>query len=440
MSFLTAFRHHLATLHLAPGRALVAVSGGPDSVTLLDLLARSRDVHGQELVVAHVDHGIHPDSHAVAERVEALAASYSLGVHTGRLKLGSQTSETEARAQRYAWLESLANRLEAKVIFTAHHADDQAETVLMRVLAGSGPAGIAGMAAIRNRLVRPLLPFARDQLVQHLEEAGLAAWNDPANSDPRHLRSWLRGDLLPAIRQRIPAVDENLLRSASQASRDRTAWDALLDVLPGLELAVDSDGISVAAPSLGRYDSPLAHALILAVARRAGCQLGPTRLSRIIRLLQVGTSGTRAPLGRGWMAELAFGRLRLCRERSGIVPDDLALEGRSGEASWGGWRFRWGPAVTPEHQERAALTAWFPSEPLLVRAWAAGEKLKPLGGTGRRLLVRCFQDMQVPRSRRELWPVVARREEIIWVPGVCRSDLQLPSRGSEAVRVDAEYA
>jgi tRNA(Ile)-lysidine synthase len=86
------------------------------------------------------------------------------------------------------------------------------------------------------------------------------------------------------------------------------------------------------------------------------------------------------------------------------------------------------------------MTAWFTFDPLTVRAWAAGERLKPLGGTGRRLVVRCFQEMRVPRSRRESWPVLAQNQEIIWIPGVCRSNLQLPSHGSEALRVDAEYA
>ena len=440
MSLLETFRSHLATLRLEPGRALVAVSGGPDSVALLDLLARSPDVHGQELVVAHVDHGIHPESHLVAEQVQALAATYGLPGHTGRLNLGPDAAETEARSQRYAWLESLAGQLDANVIFTAHHADDQMETVLMRVLAGSGPAGVAGMAATRGRLVRPLLPFRRAALLHHLEEGGLTAWTDPANSDPRHLRSWIRTDLLPVVRRRLPAIDENLLRTGRQAARDRAAWDALLDVLTGLELAAEQEGISVAAPSLGGYDSPLAHALILAIARRAGCQLGPARLSRVVGLLQIGTSGTRVPLGGDWIAELAFGRLRLCRKTSSIMPGLLALDGQSGEATWGPWRFRWAPAVTPEHQERTGLTAWFSSDSLLVRAWSAGEKMKPLGGTGRRLVVRCFQEMRVPRSRRESWPVVAQRQQIVWIPGVCRSDVQLPFRGSEAVRVDAEYA
>src|SRR5215210_5274508 len=194
MPLLETFRSHLLSLHLEPGRALVAVSGGPDSVALLDLLARSLDVHRQELVVAHVDHGIHPESDVVAQQVEALAGAFALPVHTGRLNLGPETSETEARVQRYAWLESLGSQVNAKLIFTAHHADDQVETVLMRVLSGSGPAGLAGMAAIRGSLVRPLLPFRRHELAAYLEERGLRAWLDPANADSRHLRSWLRSE------------------------------------------------------------------------------------------------------------------------------------------------------------------------------------------------------------------------------------------------------
>ena len=439
MAMIDAFRRHFATLDLPAGPALVAVSGGPDSVALLDLLFQTRDLHRQDLVVAHVDHGIHPDSRRVAQQVEALAGSYSLPFHVSSLDLGPSVGETRARTERYAWLETLRLRLGAGIVYTAHHADDQVETILMRALAGSGPAGLAGIAPTHNHLVRPLLPFSRAELAQHLAERGLTAWLDPANADRRHLRSWLRGEVLPALRQRLPDVDGKLLRTSRQAARDRAAWDAVLEVVPELDLRTEIAGISVAAVSLGGYDSALAQALILAVARRAGCQLGPARLGRVVRLLQVGTSGTRVPLGGDWMAELAFGRLRLCRQAPDVLPGRLVLEGQRGEATWGSWRFRWTPDLAPDHQERSGLTAWFSSESLLVRAWSAGEKLKPLGGTGRRLVVRCFQDMRVPRSRREYWPVVAQHQEIIWIPGVCRSDVQLPSRGSEAVRVDAEY-
>ena len=441
MDLLAPFREQLAALRLARGRALVAVSGGPDSVALLDLLVRSMEVHHQELVVAHVDHGIHPESARVAGQVQALAERYQIPLHVGGLRLGPAAGETRAREERYAWLEALRLSLGAGIIFTAHHADDQIETVLMRVLAGSGPAGLAGMAQVRGPLVRPLLSFRRAELLRHLEETGLSSWLDPANTDPRHLRSWIRTQLLPVLRQRVPQVDVNLLRSSRQAGRDRSAWDALLDALPDLDLRVEAEGISVAASSVGGYDSALSHALILAAARRAGCRLGPVRLGRVLALLESGTSGARAPLGEGWTAELSFGRLRLCRIPAPPPPEAAwRLEGKTGAGTWGRWSFQWSPDTVPHQQDRTGLSAWFSVSSLTVRPWLAGEKLKPLGGTGRRLVVRCFQEKRVPRSRRESWPVVAKNDEIIWIPGVCRSDIQLPCRGSEALRVDAEYA
>jgi tRNA(Ile)-lysidine synthase len=91
-------------------------------------------------------------------------------------------------------------------------------------------------------------------------------------------------------------------------------------------------------------------------------------------------------------------------------------------------------------QERAAFIAWFRPEALRVRSWQPGDRIRPLGGAGRRLLVRCFQDARIPRERRRLWPVLTQDTTVVWVPGVCRSDAFLPAGGTEAVRVDAEYA
>jgi tRNA(Ile)-lysidine synthase len=439
MTLLDRFGPHLSSLGLNPGRALVAVSGGPDSVALLDLLVRSRGQHQLGLTIAHLDHGIHPESGRVAGQVRTLAESYRLPAEIGRLDLGPTASETLARDRRYQWLEATRARVEADLIFTAHHADDQIETVLMRVLAGSGPAGLAGMAAVQGRVIRPLLPFRRAELVNHLREAGLDAWVDPANTDPRHLRSWIRTSLLPALRQRLPEVDASIQRLSGQASRDRAAWDAMLDVLPGLELSAENEGISVAAPSLGGYDSALTQAVILAAARRAGCRLGPARIGRVVSLLQSGTSGARVPLGDGWMAELAFDRLRIVRNAP-VAEGPWPLQGERGAGTWGRWGFQWKRDIVPERQSRAGLSAWFTTEALTVRAWSPGEKLMPLGGAGRRLIVRCFQELRVPRSRRPSWPVLARAGEIIWIPGVCRSDALIPRERTEALRVDAEYA
>jgi tRNA(Ile)-lysidine synthase len=439
MSLVDDFRAHLPTLGLRPGRALVAVSGGPDSVALLDLLHHSRDLHELALAVAHFDHGIHPESATVAARTQALAARYGLPYEEGRGALGPAAGETIARAARYAWLEATRVRIGASIILTAHHADDQAETVLMRLLSGSGPAGLAGMAPHQGAIVRPLLPFRRAAILSHLRSAGLAAWADPANQDPRHLRSWLRAEVLPLLRARLPGVDDALLCSARQAAHARGAWESVLNHLPELDLRLEQGGFSVAARPLSGYDSALGEMLLMSAARRVGCSLGPTRAGRVLRLASDGESGASLPLGRGWLAEVAFDRLLVSRPQADGVPTAWPLEGRQGQGAWGRWRLRWSREDAPGLQERAGMAAWFAPAPLIVRTWTAGERLRPLGGTGRRLLVRCFQDARVPRSRRAGWPVVAGPNGVVWIPGVSRADALLPEPGTEALRVDAEH-
>jgi tRNA(Ile)-lysidine synthase len=198
--------------------------------------------------------------------------------------------------------------------------------------------------------------------------------------------------------------------------------------------------ISVAAPVLADYDSALIQAVVLAVARRTGCQLGPTRAARVLSMLRTGTSGAQVPLGSHWIAELAFGRLHIHEAMPEPVNQPWTMEGPRGSAAWGRWRFRWEHAPAPVQQDRSALRAWFASSALTVRAWSPGERVKPLGGSGHRLIVRCFQEEGVPRSRRTSWPVLVHGEQILWIPGVCRSDAELPARGMEALRVDAEHA
>ncbi len=426
---------------LPAGRLVVAVSGGPDSTTLLDLLAGCRDELRLELIVGHVDHGIHPDSGRVAEQVRELAARYGLRCLVRELVLGANAGETAARAARNQALDAMRTEAGADLIATAHHADDQIETVLMRVLGGTGPAGLAGMQAVSGRLVRPLLPFRRAELARHVQEAGLRVWDDPANRDVRHERCWIRHEVLPLVRRRLPDVDRRLLRLASQASANRAAWAAVLDALPGLDVREESGGISMAAELLTRLEVDLSVEIVRAAARRWGRPVGPLTAARVVRLAAGGTSGRRVTLGKGAVAELAFGRLRLSS-----LPESPGarwnLAGDAGERVSAGWRFVWRRAPAPEVQLRDSRTAWFApqSGSLTVRPWQAGDRIRPLGGRGRRLLVRCFQDARVPRSARAAWPVIEHAGLVAWVPGVCRSDLLVPAPGVEALRVDAELA
>ena len=437
MTLQERFDLHLTGLGLPPGPVLVAVSGGPDSLALLDLLAASPAAAGLRLEVAHIDHGIQPNSAAVAERVKSIVGRYAVPCHLRSLALGPQASETTARHRRYEALAQIARETGAGLVLTAHHQDDQVETVLMRVLKGSGPAGLAGIASRRGGLVRPLLPFGRAELGAHVAAAGLEAWDDPANHDPRHLRSWLRAAVLPLLRERIPDVDHRLLALARQAGRDRAAWDALISGLPALDFRRETAGVSVAAAPLSGYDSVVLRALLAALGRRIGLVIGPSRAGRVERLLARGRSGAVAELGAGGAAELSFDRLRLFRGALRSWNSVTVGVDGAGRVEVGEWVVEWHSAPAPERLDRVSTETWLPAGAYIVRPFRPGDRIRPLGGPGRRLVVRCLQEARVARSRRAAWPVVESDGVPVWVPGACRSAERLPAPGAAALRMHA---
>jgi len=427
-----------ARLFREPGEALVAVSGGADSVVLLHLLHGLAGGLGLKLVVAHADHGISSDSRTVGQSVSLLATKLGLPFETTELRLGPNATETDARRARYAWLRELQERRRAKYIVTAHHEDDQVETVILRALRGSAPSGLAGIRAkSRGGLVRPLLPFSRGALADYAQARGLPVHDDPANADPRHLRSWVRTTLLPLLQERLgPRLRRDLLAKGRHAARDARAWDQMLDLVPDLALDVQPNSFAVARAVLCGYDNALSVALLRAAARRVGLVLGPTRANRIVELAER-PSGRRLQLGGGWSAEVVFDRLRV----SQAVDVDCALErispsGDRGSALFGEFEITWSPGPAPERIERATWTTWLDSAAWELRAPARGDSLVPLGGVGHRPLRRLLMEARVPRSVRMRYPVVSRGETILWVPGICRSAEGVPAPGTRAVRLD----
>jgi tRNA(Ile)-lysidine synthase len=197
---------------LGPGdRVLVACSGGADSVALALLVAKSaRRLALGSVAIAHLDHGLRPGSRADAEFVEALGARIGVRVvaerHEVRRRRG-ESPEAAARRVRYAFLERVARSAPADVVLTAHHMDDQAETVLIRVLRGTGPKGLAGIRPSRPlrrgskiRLVRPLLPFRRSRLREWLTRWG-ETWREDATNADGNVRARLRNRALPVLAQ-----------------------------------------------------------------------------------------------------------------------------------------------------------------------------------------------------------------------------------------------
>lgn len=444
-SLLSRLREHLAHLGLfaEPGPAVLAVSGGADSLAMLDLLAALAPELGIGLLVAHADHGILADSAAVAERVRDVAARrYGLETVVAALALGPDASETRARIERYRFLRRVQAERAARYLVTAHHADDQVETVLLRLLKGSGPAGLAGIAATGpHGLVRPLLPFGRAELAAHTATLGVEVAQDPTNRDPRHMRAWVRTVLLPLIESRLGAATAPaLLAVGRHAASDLAAWDAVLDVLEPLELVAKGGRagrggrVEVARGVLTGYHNVLAERVLRAAARRAGLQLPPGAAGRLVRFAARAASGRRIELPGGLTGEAAFDRLVV--SRGVAVPEPMRLAGPLGSVHFGSYVLRWRPDAAPADLPRQGWTTWVSDHTLAVRAPAAGDRLLPLGGAGHRKIARLLMEARVPRGDRPGYPLVVLGDEVVWIPGVCRGAAAIPAPGAEAVRVD----
>lgn len=219
-----------------PARYLVALSGGLDSTVLAHALAATRETHGVPVLAAHVDHGLQPESGRWSGQCRSFAGRLgieflSLAVDVDRRSgLGL---EAAARAARYGALADLLG--EGDWLLSAHHRDDQAETLLLNLTRGSGPSGLAGIGEIRplgaGWLVRPLLAVSRDALEEYAHRHALAWISDPSNEDSQFDRNYLRHEILPLLDARWPGVAERLARSAALAGEAA----ALLDELAALD-------------------------------------------------------------------------------------------------------------------------------------------------------------------------------------------------------------
>ncbi|MBW2000726.1 MAG: tRNA lysidine(34) synthetase TilS [Deltaproteobacteria bacterium] len=204
-----------------PGdRVIVAVSGGPDSICLLHILNRLKAELDIYLVVAHYDHGLRPHSDEVETKMvrefaESLSLSFETEKSTSLLQSSGGSLEERARDERYAYLEGLRERLGAQKIALGHNLDDQAETVIMRLLRGSGPSGLGGIPPVRDgKIIRPLIEIRRKEIEAYLESLQLPYVVDQSNYDTRFLRNRIRLEIMPALLQIQPKLLEHLARTA----------------------------------------------------------------------------------------------------------------------------------------------------------------------------------------------------------------------------------
>jgi tRNA(Ile)-lysidine synthetase-like protein len=206
-----------------PGKYIIAVSGGVDSVVLLDML-QARLQSGQELIVAHFDHGIRTDSKSDRLFVEQLAKSYGLPFVFERAELGADASEAQAREARYAFLRKVMNEHEAVAIITAHHQDDLIETAILNMLRGTGRKGLTSLQA-QTDIIRPLLATSKNELQTYAATHKLEWREDSTNLDTDYLRNYVRLRIVPALSNKDY---ENLLRIIKGLQITNKELDTLL--------------------------------------------------------------------------------------------------------------------------------------------------------------------------------------------------------------------
>jgi tRNA(Ile)-lysidine synthase len=247
-------RRRLVRLEAAaaePSRYVIAFSGGLDSTVLLHALAGGAARHGVPILAVYIDHGLQSESAEWGRRCESIAAEIGVGFQRHRVQVDAQAPkglEAAAREARYGALREVVEP--GDWLLSAHHRDDQAETLLLNLVRGSGPAGLAGIGELQRFaagwLVRPLLDVSKLELLAYARDAGLEWITDPSNEDLSFDRNYLRHEVLPALEQRWPGVTARLRRSAALSGQAALLLEELASI-DALQLGERPDCLGVAA-------------------------------------------------------------------------------------------------------------------------------------------------------------------------------------------------
>ena len=397
---------------------LVLLSGGADSICLLDVALRL----GAAVSALHVNYGLRDDAEHDEAHCRALCSSLDVELAVERAWLPSSGNlQAHARDARYR----LAERHASGDYAAAHTASDQAETVLYRLAVSPGRRALLGMEARRGRLVRPLLGATREETRAYCHSRGLTWREDSSNEDPRFARARVRGELLPVLRSLSPAAERTIAETARLLRDEAEVLDgAVADALDGLGggPAVELTALAELPPAVVR----LALRSLAEDAFGADLSLSRSQVDAVMRLGREGGSSS-LDLGDGLRAVVEYGTLRFRRGGDAPAPAPVEL-GVPGVVQFGGWEVE--AAVEPATSE-VRLAAEAVEGPLVVRCWEDGDRMRPVGLGGTKSLQDLFTDRKVPRALRRSLPVVCAGEEIAWVAGVALDERFAAGREGE---------
>jgi tRNA(Ile)-lysidine synthase len=416
---------------------LVAVSGGVDSMVLLHMLWQLRELLDLQLCVAHLNHQMRPNAAEDARFVEATAHRLSIRCISRTTDVPTYqrqhklSPEDAARRVRYAFLRATATQLGADRIAVGHTADDQAETVLLHLLRGSGLRGLSGMPPVHGLIVRPLMRVSRADIIDYVQAHRLRFRADPSNDQRQYTRNRIRLDLLPTLRQHYnPRLGQALCRTAQLLADDEAALQAMAhQYFLAARVAATPGSVLLQIDAL----TPLPLALRRRVLREALTEVmgdlqavTAQHIAAVLALLQSGAGSKRLGLPRGVVVERRYDVLLIHRQApSATVHVDVILPVP------GVCRVEaLGMTIVSHRLPRHAVAGPFPSgdvtwldaermgRDVRVRTRRSGDRLQPLGSIYTKKLKDFLIDAKIPRAVRDRLPLVVTSMGIAWVAGV----------------------
>lgn len=400
------FSYHL----IAPGdRVLCAVSGGADSMYLLCRLLEGADRGGYQVGAAHFHHGIRAASDQEEAFVRAWCADHRVPLYVGHGDVPGAAAQREqgveetARALRYEFLYHTARKEGYTRIATGHHAGDQAETVLMHLIRGSGLRGLRGIQPQQGMLIRPMLGVTRGQVEEYLQRRHVPHVEDESNADPAYTRNRVRHEVLPLLEQLNPQAVGHMAQTAAKLAADEALLEELARGVPGV--IEGPEEVAADVPALLAQPRPLVVRRLGQVLTRLHIHPSQVYLDGLYWLMAEAPSGARLSLP-GWVARRNWDRLTITPDRRPEVPDPVPLT--PGEIRWGEWRVVCRLDRCPEGPREGL---WLIPGDYLLRPRAVGDRLtlpKRPTKTVKKLMI----EKKIPASLRPYLPVVAQGERV----------------------------
>jgi len=408
---------------------IAGVSGGPDSMAMLHILNKLQGEFGFQLAVAHLNHGLRQEADNEQKMVALACAGWGIPFYSetvdirGLAAQQKKTLEEAGRDSRYQYFNQLARQLGADRIATAHHQDDQAESVLLHLLRGSGIRGLRGIMPVNGNLIRPLLNTSRQEIEQYITNHNIPSCLDLSNQNTEFLRNRIRWQLIPLLEEYNPRIEETLAGLADIAREENDALEKEMDTWWAEVVQEQVDGLYLDSDMISRLHPAYQKRLIMTALGRVSAHTDWSRgdVMRVWELLQQTGSSTTIDLKQNLKARKVYKQLILAHNFIHIEPYcyELPVPGvltipETGET--------YCTHVIDKNDLQSGEGATYIDydhiqSPLWMRSRLPGDRYRPVGLQGTCKLKRLFIDLKIPQEKRNGIPILISEDEILAVIG-----------------------